>query len=493
MHIKQQDISESRIIQLEEELKNREFEINLLKETSYAISQKFELDKLLQLIARRAQDLVKSETLLIPLLDEKCTQYTYKAGYGKNTKEIIGESLPLDFGICGWVWKHKKPWWRGVLDELSDDEKNLWEKEAGSVLVVPLLGKRNFLGGIAAINKQDLGEFTKRDLEALTMFATQVTIAIENAMFFEEMMSAKNEAESLQKELESFSEDLENIIEDRTYSLKITNDTLEKTIDSLKETQDQLIQSEKLASLGGLVAGISHEINTPIGIGITSASHIEEELVSIKNKFSTNTIKKSELDTFFNESLLGLNLLNDNLRTASDLIRSFKQVAVDQSSNEPREVKLSRYIDKIFLSLRPKLKLTKIDTKNTIPDSIEIITNPGALSQIVTNLMMNSITHAFPDNSNSSEEQSISISGLIENSNIKIIYRDNGQGMNEQDLSKIFDPFFTTKRGQGGSGLGMSIAYNLATSLDGSIKANSKIGKGLEVIITIPVSSKSKQ
>ena len=487
MNIKQQDTSAAKVHQLEDELKNREFEIKLLKETSYALSQQFELDKLLSVIAKRAQGLVKAETLLIPILDPECTQYTYKAGHGKNTDEIVGESLPLDFGICGWVWKHKKPWWRGVLDELSDDEKNLWEKEAGSVLVVPLIGRRHFLGGITAIEKQDLGEFSRRDLEILSVFATHVTTAIENAMFFEEMVTAKNEAESLQKELENFNADLENIIEDRTYSLKITNDTLEKTIDSLKEAQDQLIQSEKMASLGGLVAGISHEINTPIGIGITSASHIEEELCSIKNKVASNTIKKSELDTFLNESEVGLNLLSENLRTASDLIRSFKQVAVDQSSNEPRNVKLKRYIDKIFLSLHPKLKLTKIKHYNNVPDDIEMKTNPGALSQILTNLILNSVAHAFPDTHGSTKEQSVSITATVDNQNIQIIFEDNGQGMNEEHLEKIFDPFFTTKRGKGGSGLGMSIVYNLMSSLDGSIQAKSQLDKGLQVTLTLPI------
>lgn len=478
---------ESKIQQLQHQLEDREFEINLLKETSNAVNQQFQLDSLLQLISKRAQKLVQAETLLIPILDKECTQYTYRAGYGKNTEEIIGESLPLDFGICGWVWKHKRPWWRGVLDELDDDEKNMWEKEAGTVLVVPLLGKRHFLGGIAAINKIDLGEFRKRDLDILTLFATQVTMAIENAMYFQEMETAKEVAESLQQELKEFNTDLEKIIEDRTYSLQITNEELQKSIQTLEQTQDKLIQSEKMASLGGLVAGISHEINTPIGVGITSASHIEEELKTIKEKFLSNTIKKSELETFFNESESGLNLLSNNLKTASELVRSFKRVAVDQSSNENRMINLKKYIDKVILSLHPKIRLTKIEIQNNINQDIDFITNPGAISQLLGNLILNSIAHAFPENFEpESKQELITISGERKDNEIKILYTDNGSGMNNQDLEKIFDPFFTSKRGQGNSGLGMSIAYNLVSSLNGSIKAKSKLNKGMSFEIVIP-------
>ena len=133
---------------------------------------------------------------MIALLDEDCQQYTYRAGAGKNTDEIVGESLPLDFGVCGWVWRHKRPWWRGVLDELEDEERNKWEREAGTIILVPLFGKGHFLGGIVGINKIGGGDFTRRDLDLLTMFANHVRIAIENATFFEEINSAKKLAEA---------------------------------------------------------------------------------------------------------------------------------------------------------------------------------------------------------------------------------------------------------------------------------------------------------
>ena len=181
----------SNVIDLNQSLKDREIEIDLLQKTFADICSELDLDKVYQVVAERARTLVHAETLLIPLLDENCETYTYRAGSGKNSDEIVGESLPLEYGVCGWVWKHKRPWWRGVLDELNDDERNLWEEEAGTMILVPMQGRRHFLGGIAGINKIGGGEFTRRDLNLLQMFASIVSIAIENAMAVSDMEKAR--------------------------------------------------------------------------------------------------------------------------------------------------------------------------------------------------------------------------------------------------------------------------------------------------------------
>ena len=172
----------SNVVDLNQSLKDREIEIDLLQKTFTEIGSELDLDKVFQIVAERARALVGAETLLVPILDENCETYTYRGGSGKNSDEIVGESLPLEFGVCGWVWKHKRPWWLGVLDELNDDERNLWEEEAGTMIMVPLQGRRHFLGGISGINKISGGEFTRRDLNLLQMFASIVSIAIENAM-----------------------------------------------------------------------------------------------------------------------------------------------------------------------------------------------------------------------------------------------------------------------------------------------------------------------
>ena len=172
---------------LQQSLLHREAEIDLLQQTFTDIGSELDLERVFNIVAERARELVKAETLLIPILDENCETYTYQAGSGENIDDIVGASLPLDFGVCGWVWKHKKPWWRGVLAELNDEERNRWEKEAGTLILVPLQGKQHFLGGISAINKTGAHEFSRRDLSLLTMFAGIVAIVIENAMTVRQM------------------------------------------------------------------------------------------------------------------------------------------------------------------------------------------------------------------------------------------------------------------------------------------------------------------
>ncbi len=198
----------SNVSDLQESLLHREAEINLLQQTFTEIGSELDLDRVFQIVAERARELVRAETLLIPILDENCETYTYRAGAGANTSEIVGASLPLDFGVCGWVWKHKKVWWRGVLDELSEEERNRWEQAAGTLILVPLQGKKHFLGGISAINKIGNHEFTRRDLNLLTMFAGIVSIAIENAMAVKQMEETSKLNEDYRRRLKIINKQL---------------------------------------------------------------------------------------------------------------------------------------------------------------------------------------------------------------------------------------------------------------------------------------------
>ena len=170
------------IIDLSRNLLQKETEIELLQQTFTEIGSELDLDKVFQIVSERARELISADTLLIPLLDDNCTTYTYRGGSGVNSEEIIGEALPIEFGVCGWVWKLKRPWWQGMLNELSHEERNRWEKEVGNMILVPLQGKRHFLGGIAGLNKTGGGSFDKKDLNLLQLFASIVSVAIENAM-----------------------------------------------------------------------------------------------------------------------------------------------------------------------------------------------------------------------------------------------------------------------------------------------------------------------
>ncbi|VAX09881.1 diguanylate cyclase/phosphodiesterase (GGDEF & EAL domains) with PAS/PAC sensor(s) [hydrothermal vent metagenome] len=183
-------------------LLQREAEIELLQETFVEIGSELDLERVYQIVAERARALVQAKTLLITILDDNCETYSYRGAAGVKADEIVGEVMPLDCGICGWVWRNNKAWWRGVLDELGEGERNFLEKDAGSIILVPLQGKKHFLGGIAGINKRGGNEFDRRDLNMLTMFASIVAIAIENAMAVQKLEEARQESEGYQRQLQ---------------------------------------------------------------------------------------------------------------------------------------------------------------------------------------------------------------------------------------------------------------------------------------------------
>jgi diguanylate cyclase (GGDEF)-like protein/PAS domain S-box-containing protein len=205
---------EEKIAQLEAQLRWREDEIALLREAVAAISSEMKLDVLLDLIAKQAQSLIQAETVLIPVVNHHANEYSYRAGVGKNVEEIVGESLPLEFGLCGWVWRHKRPWWRGSVAQLSPQERKRWEKEEGTVILVPLIGRKQFVGGIVGIVKCNSGGvgdsegFTENDLHVLELFAGQAAFAIENANAMEEINLARLAAEAVQRELQMLNKQL---------------------------------------------------------------------------------------------------------------------------------------------------------------------------------------------------------------------------------------------------------------------------------------------
>jgi len=264
---------------------------------------------------------------------------------------------------------------------------------------------------------------------------------------------------------------------------KLAEEELREALKTLEQAQDGLVQAEKMASLGGLVAGVAHEINTPVGISVTAASHLEEAAEHLKSAFAAGTMKKSDLNAFIDTTEQSTRMICSNLQRAADLIGSFKQVAVDQSSEEKRKFHLSPYLEEILMSLHPQLKKTRHQVAITCNANIELDSYPGALSQVVTNLIMNSLIHGFEKQ----EEGNIRLSVSESANSIELEYSDNGCGMDSKTLAKIFDPFFTTKRGSGGSGLGMNILYNLIIqTLEGTVSCTSQPGKGAKFLIDIP-------
>ncbi|MEO5327393.1 MAG: ATP-binding protein [Magnetococcus sp. THC-1_WYH] len=270
--------------------------------------------------------------------------------------------------------------------------------------------------------------------------------------------------------------DLEENVRTRTRELQ-------EHVQSLKEYQHQLVHSERMAALGGMVAGIAHEINTPVGIGFTSATYLKNRTQSLREIIDSDEMTYENLYDYLDVATESSSLIEANLRRASELIKSFKMVAVDQTSQEVRGIDLKEYIDEIILSLRPKFRNTKHSVVVNCADGQHLETYPGAISQILTNLVMNSLIHGFEGLDNGT----ITIDAAIQGDEVVLIYRDDGKGMDSDGVKRLFEPFFTTRRGQGGSGLGMHVVYNLVTqTLQGSISCQSAVGKGAMCVIRFP-------
>lgn len=187
---------------LEDQLQQKKAELAMLSEISEIVASEDGLGTMFSLIAERARILLGAVTVTIPLLSRDQAHYTYRAAAGLNADELAGAELPIEVGLCGWVLRNRKPWWRGTLDQLEENERNHWEKQAGNIILVPLVGKRRFLGGIAAIDKTDNSEFTEHDLEMLGLFSRQIAFAVESAIYVEELQEATERTENYRLQLE---------------------------------------------------------------------------------------------------------------------------------------------------------------------------------------------------------------------------------------------------------------------------------------------------
>ena len=284
--------------------------------------------------------------------------------------------------------------------------------------------------------------------------------------------------------LKKLNTDLENKVLERTSQLEASNAATENTLKELKETQAYLIELEKMSSLSTLVAGVAHEINTPVGVGITATSMLQKKNQLFAEQYQAQKISRQGFEDYLTGTDELINMIDFNLQRASELIRSFKRVAVDQSSEEIRTFSLSNYLEEITVSLKPKFKNTQHSIDIDTATDLELTSYPGAFSQIITNLVFNSLTHGFKE----TESGEITIHAHKYNQSIVIHYKDNGCGISAEGIKKIYVPFYTTNRKQGNSGLGMHIVFNLVNqSLEGEIHCNSQLGKGIHFTITLPI------
>lgn len=333
---------------------------------------------------------------------------------------------------------------------------------------IMLTGQANLEGITNAINNANLYRYISKPWERSDLLLT-VQEALKS--YEQEIQIREHQA------------NLENTVKIRTREL-------EDALATLRESQEQLLVSEKMAVLGGLVAGVAHEINTPVGIGVTAASHLESKIQEVTQLYRSDELTQEGYEEFLESATEGSQIILRNLKTAADLVHSFKLVAVDQSSEAIRTFDLREYIGAILMSLQPELKQTRIEVEVEGPDKLKMTSYPGDISQILTNLIVNSIAHGY---NQGADPGTIRINIGQEGEMATINYTDDGKGIPAEIIHKIFDPFFTTNRQAGRSGLGMHIVYNLITQkLKGTISCKNNQAKGVLFVIKIPVAVTAK-
>jgi signal transduction histidine kinase len=314
-----------------------------------------------------------------------------------------------------------------------------------------------------------------------------VMLELEVARKTSSLSNTMLELEAQQKDLKQQQQKLTEENERRRKTEKAlisSNQELKHSLEELNQAKECLLSSERMAALGHLAAGVSHEVNTPIGIGVTATSYLSELFHEFEDKFVQQKMSKKQMEDFIQSSGQSISLLTNNLQRASEMLSSFKQVAVDQSSEQIREINFRRYLEEILQSLYPEIKKKNIKIMLSCADNINFKCNAGALSQIFTNLIINSIVHGF-ENMATGE---ITINIETTANEIHIDYQDNGCGVSEDKLETIFEAFYTTKQGSGGTGLGAHIVHNLITeTFGGTIEASGKRHTGLRYQICLPI------
>ncbi|MBC3932468.1 sensor histidine kinase [Undibacterium curvum] len=378
-----------------------------------------------------------------------------------------GTRFPLGKGITSYVVQKRQALLinRPELEQLISEGtiEVLGNLDSYSWMGAPLLADEQLFGVMIVQSYRPELTYTNADLELLSFIASHVAAGLLRMQAAEDIQRAKHELEN-------------------------KNFELSQTLKALTSAQSELINQEKLASLGRLVAGVAHEINTPLGICVTATSHLVEEVAILRKHFTSGQLSQQELAEFLDICDQSLRILTTNSQRGATLVRSFKQVAVDQSHEMLREFNLRSYLEETLQALQPKLRGNTVSVQLSCADDIRLHSFPGAISQIITNLFVNSLVHGLEQR----EDGRITICATQDGDTLILLFEDNGKGVASEELRHLFEPFYTTKRGQGGSGLGTHIVYNLVTvRLGGQIRASSGAGMGLRYEICIPLRHQS--
>jgi PAS domain S-box-containing protein len=295
----------------------------------------------------------------------------------------------------------------------------------------------------------------------------------------------------IENEIRELNATLEQRVVQRTEELQHANEELAYTLETLNKAQEELVRSEKLAALGSLVAGIAHELNTPIGNSLMVASTLVDQTRALTASYQDSGLKRSTLEHYIGDAGKAGDILVRNLQRAANLVTGFKQVAVDQTSSQRRKFSVAEVVSEIMLTLWPTFKKSAIQVEQSVPQGLMMDSYPGPLGQVITNLVNNALLHGFEGR----QSGTISISADESAEGwLELVVTDDGIGIPAANLNRIFDPFFTTKLGAGGSGLGLNITHNIVTGiLGGRIRVQSEPGNGSAFILTLPLLAPHRQ
>jgi signal transduction histidine kinase len=408
-------------------------------------------------------ELVPARNFLMALYHADTKEISIPYFVDEKDGEAPVKRFDYGIGMSSYILKRKQAVLLDAEGYRALVESGEMQQPLGNVDIASWIGAPMLLGdtayGVIIVQSYDQSViYSQADLDILAFMASHVAVAIARMQADREIRRAKQ-------------------------SLEEQNAALNSALTALQDAQSELVRQEKLASLGRLVAGVAHEINTPLGICVTATSHLVQELKLTREDLAAGSLDEDGLNQFLEIIDQSLRIMTTNTQRAAALVRSFKQVAVDQSSDDIRSFNLRKYLDEVLLSLNPKLKGKPVTVEIDCPANIEMASFPGAVSQIVTNMVVNSLVHGFEEG----QPGKIKISGKLDGDFVDFDYSDDGIGMDNATLSQLFDPFFTTKRGSGGSGLGAHILYNLVTgALGGTVKVVSAPGMGLHYKLRFP-------
>jgi signal transduction histidine kinase len=408
-------------------------------------------------------ELMMAKNFLIALTHPDTGEVTIPYFADEKDSEAPHQRFPFGMGMVSYVLQTKQAQLHDAgsfarLHAAGKVKHPLGSTDIASWIGAPMLVHDKAYGVLVVQSYDPTVVYTKADLDLLAFISSHVAVAIARMQADRAIRKAKERLEQ-------------------------QNAALEQALHQLQEAQSELVRKEKLASLGQMVAGVAHEINTPLGICVTATSHLVQELKLTREELAAGAMTQDSLEAFFDIVDQSLRIMTTNTQRAAALVRSFKQVAVDQSSDDIRTFNLGSYLNEVLLSLQPKLKGRPLEVAIDCPKDLMLESFPGAVSQIVTNMVVNSLMHGFERD----QPGHIAIHAALDGDHVVFDYGDDGVGMDAETLARLFDPFFTTKRGSGGSGLGAHILYNLATNvLQGSLRVESSPGQGLRYHLRFP-------